>query len=197
MVKNIIFDLGNVLVEFNVDKMIHHFFSSRQEEIKTFFFADLWDKYDQGLYSKEEMIEMGIEQFPELKEEIICLMENWTQFVVPIHDNVEYLKTLKTLGYNVYILSNIPEDDTLYLKSLKVFDSIDGGVFSYQVKMIKPDKKIYEYLLSTYHLCAKECLFLDDRKENIETAKKLGFHIAHIENVDEVIKKVEDVIREV
>ncbi len=197
MVKNIVFDLGNVLVEFNVDKMIHHFFSSRQEEIKAFFFTDLWDKYDQGLYSKEEMIDMGIERFPELKEEIICLMENWTKFVVPIYNNVEYLKTLKKSGYHVYILSNIPEDDTLYLKRLNIFDSIDGGVFSYQVKMIKPDKKIYEYLLNTYHLCAKECLFLDDRKENIETARKLGFHVARIENVDEVIKKVEDVIREV
>lgn len=196
MVKNVVFDLGNVLVEFNVDKMIRHFFSSKQEEIKEFYFASLWNEYDQGLHSKEEMIETGIERFPEQKEEIIGLMENWTHFVVPVCKNVEYLKTLKELGYHVYILSNIPEDDTLYLKSLGVFDSIDGGIFSYQVKMIKPDKKIYECLLNTYHLCAEECLFLDDRKENIESAKTLGFHVSHVENVDDVIGKVEEVIHE-
>lgn len=197
MVKNIVFDLGNVLVEFNVDKMIHHFFSSNHEEVKDFYFTSLWNEYDQGLHSKEEMVEMGVKRFPKLKDEINTLMENWTQFVLPIKNNIEYLKALRKMGYHVYILSNIPEDDTLYLKSLGVFDSINGGIFSYQVKMIKPDKRIYECLLDTYHLYASDCLFLDDRKDNILAAKSLGFHVIHVDDVNQVIRKVEEVIHEV
>ena len=197
MVKNIVFDLGNVLVEFNVNKMISYFFSSRQEEVKEFYFTSLWNEYDQGLHTKKEMIELGSSRFPELKSEIINLMNQWTKFVLPIEENVKYLKTLKDLGYHVYILSNIPEDDTMYLKSLGVFDSIDGGIFSYQVKMIKPDKRIYKCLLDTYNLCSNECLFLDDRKENIDAAKALGFVAVQIESVDQVTRKVEEIIHEV
>ena len=197
MVKNIVFDLGNVLVEFNVDKMISYFFSSRQEEVKEFYFTSLWNEYDQGLHTKEEMIDLGPSRFPELKSEIINLMNQWTKFVLPIEENVKYLKTLKDLGYHVYILSNIPEDDTMYLKGLGVFDSIDGGIFSYQVKMIKPDKRIYKCLLDTYNLCSHECLFLDDRKENVDAAKALGFVAVQIESVDKVTRKVEGIIHEV
>ena len=63
MLKNIVFDLGNVLVKFDSNELIYHFFNARQEEVKSFYFDSLWDEYDQGLYSVEEMIEKGVKQF--------------------------------------------------------------------------------------------------------------------------------------
>ena len=143
MLKNIVFDLGNVLVKFDSNELIYSFFNKRQEEVKSFYFDSLWNEYDQGLYSVEEMIEKGVKQFPELELCIKKLMYHWTEFVIPLKDNVAYIKDLKQLGYNVYILSNIPEDDTKYLRSLGVFDNIDGGVFSYEYKKIKPDPEIF------------------------------------------------------
>lgn len=147
MLKNIVFDLGNVLVKFDSNELIYSFFNERQEEVKSFYFDSLWNEYDQGLYSVEEMIEKGVKQFPELELNIKELMYHWTEFVIPLKDNVAYIKELKTLGYNVYILSNIPEDDTKYLRSCGVFDNIDGGVFSYEYKKIKPDPEIFHILL--------------------------------------------------
>lgn len=159
MLKNIVFDLGNVLVKFDSNELIYSFFNERQEEVKSFFFDSLWNEYDQGLYSVEEMIEKGVKQFPELELSIKKLMYHWTEFVIPLKDNVAFIKDLKRLGYNVYILSNIPEDDTKYLRSCGVFDNIDGGVFSYEYKKIKPDPEIFHILLKKYNLKASECLF--------------------------------------
>lgn len=197
MLKNIVFDLGNVLVKFDSNELIYSFFNERQEEVKSFFFDSLWNEYDQGLYSVEEMIEKGVKQFPELELSIKKLMCHWTEFVIPLKDNVAFIKDLKRLGYNVYILSNIPEDDTKYLRSCGVFDNIDGGVFSYEYKKIKPDPEIFHILLKKYDLKASECLFLDDRKDNVVTASNLGFETIEVKDSSKVIDLIKEKISEV
>lgn len=197
MLKNIVFDLGNVLVKFDSNELIYSFFNERQEEVKSFYFDSLWNEYDQGLYSVEEMIEKGVKQFPELELSIKKLMYHWTEFVIPLKDNVAYIKDLKRLGYNVYILSNIPEDDTKYLRSLGVFDTIDGGVFSYEYKKIKPDPEIFHILLEKYNLKALECLFLDDRKDNVVAASNLGFETIEVKDSSKVIDLIKEKISEV
>lgn len=197
MLKNIVFDLGNVLVKFDSNELIYSFFNKRQEEVKSFYFDSLWNEYDQGLYSVEEMIEKGVKQFPELELSIKKLMYHWTEFVIPLKDNVAYIKDLKQLGYKVYILSNIPEDDTKYLRSCGVFDNIDGGVFSYEYKKIKPDPEIFNILLEKYNLKASECLFLDDRKDNVVTASNLGFETIEVKDSSKVIDLIKEKISEV
>lgn len=197
MLKNIVFDLGNVLVKFDSNELIYSFFNERQEEVKSFYFDSLWDEYDQGLYSVEEMIEKGVKQFPELELSIKKLMYHWTEFVIPLKDNVAYIKDLKQLGYNVYILSNIPEDDTKYLRSCGVFDNIDGGIFSYEYKKIKPYPEIFHILLKKYDLKASECLFLDDRKDNVFAAKQLGFETIEVKDSSKVIDLIKEKISEV
>lgn len=197
MLKNIVFDLGNVLVKFDSNELIYSFFNERQEEVKSFFFDSLWNEYDQGLYSVEEMIEKGVKQFPELELSIKKLMYHWTEFVIPLKDNVAFIKDLKRLGYNVYILSNIPEDDTKYLRSCGVFDNIDGGVFSYEYKKIKPDPEIFHILLKKYDLKASECLFLDDRKDNVVVASNLGFETIEVKDSSKVIDLIKEKISEV
>ena len=197
MLKNIVFDLGNVLVKFDSNELIYSFFNERQEEVKSFYFDSLWDEYDQGLYSVEEMIEKGVKQFPELELNIKELMYHWTEFVIPLKDNVAYIKDLKRFGYKVYILSNIPEDDTKYLRSCGVFDTIDGGVFSYEYKKIKPDPEIFHILLKKYDLKASECLFLDDLKDNVVAASNLGFETIEVKDSSKVIDLIKEKISEV
>lgn len=197
MLKNIVFDLGNVLVKFDSNELIYSFFNEKQEEVKSFYFDSLWDEYDQGLYSVEEMIEKGVKQFPELELSIKKLMYHWTEFVIPLKDNIAYIKDLRRFGYKVYILSNIPEDDTKYLRSLGVFDNIDGGVFSYEYKKIKPDPEIFHILLKKYNLKASECLFLDDRKDSVVAACNLGFETIEVKDSSKVIDLIKEKISEV
>lgn len=196
MVKNIVFDLGNVLVTFNAKDMMLQLFGEVNESLLSFYFNGLWNAYDQGLYTKEEMIDMGIQEYPEFQEEIILFMNRWVEFVCPIKKNVAYIKRLKELGYGVYILSNIPKQDHDYLNSIGFFKDIDGGIYSYQEKLIKPDHRIYQRLLDTYQLEASSCLFLDDREENILAAKEIGMLAYRISSPDVVGQYLKEIIDE-
>ena len=195
MIKNIVFDLGNVVVKFDSSDLITRFFDSNQFEVKSFYFDSLWNEYDQGLHTKEEMIDKGIRAFPMLKKEIQNMMDHWTEFVIPNWENIAYIKELKTLGYRVYILSNIPEDDTKYLMDKGVFKDTDGAIFSYQEKLIKPDLKIFERFLVRYSLDAKECLFLDDRIENCRAAQMLGFETIEVPKINQVIDLLKEKLK--
>ena len=78
-----------------------------------------------------------------------------------------------------------------------MFDNIDGGVFSYEVKKIKPDPEIFHILLKKYNLFASECLFLDDRKDNVVTASNLGFETIEVKDSSKVVDLLKEKISEV
>ena len=92
MLKNIVFDLGNVLVKFDSNELIYSFFNEGQEEVKSFYFDSLWDEYDQGLYSVEEMIEKGVKQFPELELNIKELMYQLDQRICNLEVKLQDLE---------------------------------------------------------------------------------------------------------
>lgn len=182
---NLIFDLGYVLVSFNSKKLLHDLFDPDiAERIFSLYFPDLWNIYDQGLITSQEMIEKGIEQCPDLKQEIYQWMEHWYEYVEILDKNIRIRSALKEREYGIYILSNIPWDTYKYLDKVGLFDGIDGGVFSCQEQRIKPDKKIYEILLDRYHLNPEDCLFIDDTKVNLLPAKELGMETIWLEQPD-------------
>lgn len=199
MVKNIVFDIGNVLVTFNADKMISTYFDeSLLDQVKSAFFTSWWDLYDQGLYSKQDLIDKGKTKFPDHATCVEQMMNHWIDHLQAIKDNVSLIEELRSLGYGVYLCSNIPLEAYGYLKETYSFmDLVDGGIYSYQHRLIKPDPKIFELLLDTYHLIADECLFIDDRKENTEAAKQLGFLVIHLEDPSELSHSIKEKLHEV
>lgn len=179
MVKNIVFDIGNVLATFKPKDFLMDIFKDAKlaDQFFEVFFTKLWHEYDQGLYTKEQMIQKGLQKMPDQKEKIKNMMDVWTSYVVGIQKNIDLIHIYQKKGYKVYILSNIPEDSYIYLKEHYNFiDQVDGGIYSYQHKLIKPDVKIFEVLLDQYDLKANECIFIDDKKENIRAAERLGFY---------------------
>lgn len=179
MVKNIVFDIGNVLATFKPKDFLMDIFKDAKlaDQFFEVFFTKLWHEYDQGLYTKEQMIQKGLQKMPDQKEKIKNMMDVWTSYVVGIQKNIDLIHIYQKKGYKVYILSNIPEDSYIYLKEHYNFiNQVDGGIYSYQHKLIKPDVKIFEVLLDQYDLKANECIFIDDKKENIRAAERLGFY---------------------
>ena len=99
---------------------------------------------------------------------------------------MEWIKDLKNRGYGLYIISNYAE--YMFKKTkhkLQFLSYLDGAIFSYQHKVIKPNKVIYEVLLNKYKLKAEECVFIDDRLENVEGAKALGFKGIQFKNYEQ------------
>ena len=179
MIKNIIFDLGNVLLNFKpleyLSKKIleKHCADQLYEEI---FKSSEWLMLDRGLIIESEAIDRICDRNKVKSQLIRDLMNDWYQMLTPIEGVVEVLIELKRKGYKTYFLSNFHllafEDVT---KRYDFFKSFDGGIVSYKEKLMKPEKDIYDKLMKTYEINSQESIFIDDTRENIEGAAKLGF----------------------
>jgi putative hydrolase of the HAD superfamily len=183
MIKNIVFDLGNVLISFNPKEYLDSFgFENDVIEavFKGIFKSKHWPKLDRGTVTEEEALEFFCSDSPEVAEHIRSVMKNWKDILLPIPETIEILQELKNKGYKIFALSNYHRAAFEKTSSENEFFKLfDGKVISYEVHSIKPEKEIYEYLLRTYNLKAEETLFIDDMAENIEGAKSVGIN-AHL-----------------
>ena len=178
MIKNVVFDIGNVLVTFEWERLAREigFTDKDLQVLAEKVIGDRWDEFDRGVMPEDEALKYVQEAIPGLEEKFATL---WHRIDEAIHVYPyvnEWMRELKSEGYKIYLLSNFPK--RLFEKEAnEKFDFIrytDGKVISSFVKMIKPDREIYEYLFNTYSLKPEECVFVDDRPKNVEAAKTLG-----------------------
>ncbi len=178
MIKNLVFDLGNVLISFRPSE----FFDKKNypEKMKLTILADIfaskeWLLLDNGEINTLQAIE-GIASKSSLKrEEIEHIFNLRTELIFPLDSNVRLLPGLKKRGFGLYFLSNFPMDLFEGVKNdYYFFKYFLGGVISAEAKFSKPDRQIYELLLSRYELNSEECLFIDDLEVNVNAAEELG-----------------------
>lgn len=176
--KNIIFDIGSVLIGYRWREMCldEGWEEEKADKIgRGFFLNPLWPSFDAGLVTTEELIENIAERYPELREDARWFINSGKKMIVERPKVWEQLRKLREQGFKLYLLSNYSEElFTVHTAGLPFMELAEGGVISYQIHEIKPNPPIYEYLLQKYKLKAQECLFFDDRPENTETARKLG-----------------------
>ena len=197
MIKNIIFDLGNVIINYNQKKIINNF-TEKEEEIKyiydEIFHAPEWTLMDLGDITNDEAIEI-INKRNEFKYEKLTqeFLHEWYKKQPINRDIVEIAKILKNNGYNLFVLSNMANQTSEYFKNDEFFSLCTGIVISAHEHVKKPDEKVYRLLLDRYNLNAEECLFIDDDDsgKNYETANKIGIKGRRImPNQAEDVKKL-------
>ena len=197
MIKNIIFDLGNVIINYNQKKIINNF-TEKEEEIKyiydEIFHAPEWTLMDLGDITNDEAIEI-INKRNEFKYEKLTqeFLHEWHKKQPINRDIVEIAKILKNNGYNLFVLSNMANQTYEYFKNDEFFSLCSGIVISAHEHVKKPDEKVYRLLLNRYNLNAEECLFIDDDDsgKNYETANKIGIKGRRImPNQAEDVKKL-------
>lgn len=180
MIKNIVFDIGNVLVDFGWKPFFEKFNLSDEtfnRIVKATVYSPLWSEIDRGVLSEDEVLEGFIKNDPEIEDTIRKLYENFDGLLKQYEYTKGMIIDLQQQGYKVYCLSNMSYKATRECaKDLNFLDILDGYVLSCDVKMIKPEKGIYEYFLKKYNLKAEECIFIDDLERNIEGAKACGMH---------------------
>lgn len=177
MYKNIIFDLGRVLIDF--DPLVHMQHQIPDESVDAvygaIFKSEEWLMLDRGTLTEKEAIHIFSTRHPEYREHIEQVFENWYDMLQPIEVNIQLMSKLKEAGYKLYYLSNFHD---LAFKEVNrrypFFGHFEGGVVSFEVKLLKPELAIYDRLLHKYGLKKEECLFIDDTKKNIEAAMKVG-----------------------
>jgi putative hydrolase of the HAD superfamily len=178
MIKNIVFDLGNVLISFRPSK----YFDKKQypENIKARILSDIfaskeWLMLDNGELTTSEVIESIASRSSLRKDEIAYIFNLRTELMYPLDQNVRLLPELKKQGFRLYFLSNFPADIFEEIRSgYYFFKYFDGGVISAEVKVSKPDNRIYYALLEKYSLAPEECLFIDDIEVNVKAGEAVG-----------------------
>lgn len=196
MIRNIIFDVGKVLVEWDCDKAFKKlgFDDAAHEAVAeaTVRSAD-WNEYDRSMLSDEEQLAVFIRKAPEYEKEIRLF---WDHLDMPIYqyDYVKgWINGLKAQGYRVYILSNYARRTyEMTQEALSFLSDVDGEMFSFQVHQIKPEPGIYQSLLERFGLKAGECVFLDDREENLKAAEKFGIHTIRFVSYEDAVEKLKN-----
>lgn len=196
MYKNIIFDLGGVMLDFDPKDFLLDRFCNAAIEDKVYrltFGSETWQKLDAGLCTRYEGSQAMLAAAKEenCAFEVQEVLENWTSILRVRRRMVELVRRLKNHGYCVYYLSNIPEDILPLLMSRGLEGVFDGGVASCDVHINKPDPRIYKILLDRYHLKAGECIFIDDNRANVQTAFQLGMNSIQMrESVDTLVRSL-------
>lgn len=180
MISTVIFDIGNVLVDFDWDGFIHRMFPGREELIteldEAVWGSGRWDRLDAG-DPPEEVFANIIAHDPKHEQELRKVFANVGDTLKKRPATPLWIADLKARGYRVLYLSNYSR----YVMGLNpdVLDFLplmDGGVFSCDVRLIKPDRRIYECLAGKYSLNPSECVFIDDIERNVKAGRDFGFH---------------------
>ncbi len=177
-IKNVIFDIGRVLVDFDWKAYLKEFGFSKEEEdaiAEAVFKNEIWNERDRGLYGEEEYVRRFVDQAPQYKKDIRRVVRESGKTVVPRDYADTWVRYLKKKGYRVFVLSNYSQYMLEQTKNkLSFLKYMDGAVFSFEVKQLKPEPEIYQIILETYGLNPRECVFIDDLEKNCRAAQKQG-----------------------
>jgi putative hydrolase of the HAD superfamily len=178
MIRNIVFDLGNVLLNFRPADYLES--KNYPEEIRTLMLKDIfgsieWLLIDDGKLSVPDAIDLISGNSSLSRAEIVSLFDKRTEMLSPIGGNIKLLPGLKEAGFKLYFLSNFPLDIFEEVKnSNSFFRYFEGGLISAAAGCSKPHREIYDMLIRKYDLKPSECLYVDDLAPNVGTAVSLG-----------------------
>ncbi len=180
MIKNIIVDMGNVLLEYNPKKILDAICTTQEcKDIiyKELFQGEEWILGDRGLIKNHERFDGASKRVPEkYHKELQACVDHWIDFMLPIPGAKDFCQWAKEQGYRLFVLSNACGLFHTYFPKQFPLEWFEGVVVSADVKMIKPSAEIYEYVLQKFHLQPEECLFIDDMEYNIRGAEAVGIH---------------------
>lgn len=200
MIKNLVFDFGNVLIEWNSAKILAAFVKEEdRKRVKAAIFdSGLWAQTDTGQLTLEAAIQAAQTLLDSSYSATVeAIFTHWYETVDVYHQLQEKIFEWAQLGYGIYILSTTSEifyavENADLLPMTKV---LTGKILSYEVGFAKPDKSIYQKLLTQYALHANQCVFIDDLQINLDAAKSLGFETILATSEQQNIIAIEELLK--
>ena len=197
MIRNIIFDMGGVLLDYNPPRFISHLSVSEEDAellLREVFNSVEWFRLDHGTIEQEDAAAAMKARLPSRLHGAVDQMLNWWELeVLPVEGMAELAAELKELGYGIYLLSNATIRQPEYFDRLPSARYFDGRFVSAFYKMLKPQYEIYETMLREFDLKAEECFFVDDSVANVEGAYRAGISgtvfYGDVERLREVLRR--------
>ena len=190
---DIILDMGNVLLEWNKDKILQGVSGSKKEYLmldKAIFQSGLWERLDFGTMTREELVlkvvSMIGKTYQQKVEEVIW---NWPNYIEIFTEVFPILSEAKKKGHHIFVLSNTSKVfyDLLEEQLSPIKELLDGFILSCDIKAIKPDLAMFKEILDKYQLDPTNCVFLDDIEDNTIAAVKLGIKSYQIKKRSDVV----------
>lgn len=180
MIRNMVFDIGNVLMDFRWKEYMRSLFSENEALIQTInqgiWHNGCWAAMDKGEMDGAATLRSAVAFAPQYEKEIKLTLDRVAHAFHKFGYAVPWVQELKGMGLNVYYLSNYSAFSIAANPDVLDFiPYMDGGVFSFEVKAVKPDPEIYRCLCDKYDLKPEECLFTDDVPANVKGAQACGF----------------------
>ena len=176
MIKNIVFDLGNVLVRFDTESFLNGYSDTEKELFyKEIYRSDNWLRFDNGDLTEDELTDTVCSHIPECYRDDAKKLIRWYDLTSQIDGMERIVTLLKECGYKIYLLSNTSEAFYRYCKRFPVLKHFDGLFISADHHMLKPDARIFNKFCETFSLTPSECVFIDDTEANVNGAKNVGF----------------------
>lgn len=199
MIRNLIFDIGNVLAKFGwVDYLKRFHFEPEKEAViaKALFAGPYWNELDRNVIPMEELREKFVSLAPQYREDILTVLESSDQCITQYPYTIPWLKELKSQGFRLYFLSNYPEFfEARNTEALNFRPLMDGGLFSYEVKLTKPDPAIFHALMQRHpEIIPEESVFFDDSAANAAAASALHFHGIQFFNQEQAIDELKKLL---
>jgi len=193
MIRNIVFDMGQVLLRFDRDYFISRLGIGGEDKelLKREVFLSLeWARMDRGSMTDAEAAESICKRLPEhLHDAARKLVQMWDRPILPVPGMYELVEELKSNGYGIYLLSNASYRQHDYWPRVEASRFFDGKLISADEKVVKPQPEIYRLLLERFGLQAEECFFVDDVPANIEGAFYCGIPGAVFHGSAELLRR--------
>ena len=175
---NIVFDLGGVVFRWQPDTIIASVFddeSTRDLVKKEIFEHRDWVELDRGTIALDSAIQRGAARTGLSVRDVERLLRAVPVFLTPIEQTIELIRRLAVTANRLFVLSNMHLASIAHLEEQHdIWDVFHGVVISSRIKTVKPEIRIYEYLLDRYRLEPAETIFIDDTPENLDAAASLG-----------------------
>ena len=177
---NVVFDVGQVLLRFDPAYFFPLILTPQEQQrltVPMVVDTPLWVRLDEGTVSEEDVARhaASLAGDESLIPAVLRVIEHFPEYM-EVLPPAGLIPQLHQMGKKVYVLSNYGLNTFAYTEKLfhDLFSQMDGMVISSREKLLKPDPRIYQTLLDRYHLTPSECVFIDDRAENIQGAQKMG-----------------------
>ena len=200
MIKNIIFDFGNVIAPWDPQRMYDKYFGDKRKSawfVENICPIEWHSSVDKGV-PVAEVVDERQKEFPQWRKEIALYFERWEEMFGPETPGIyDFMASLKQRGFKVYGLTNW--SDELFPRTEKMYPAftlLDGYVISGAEKILKPDLEIYRRLLGRFDIKGEESVFIDDNPDNVEGARKAGIIAVRFFSVEQAAEEVERIIRE-
>ena len=198
MIRNIVFDMGNVLLRFDPKVFMERVGVEDPEDQKLIqkeLFRSLeWVQMDRGTKTEAEVLEIVEKRLPEhLHAPLEELLLRWERPILAVPGMSEFVRDCRRAGYGIYLLSNASKRLHSYWKSIPGHEYFDGEFVSADYQLVKPQRAIYRKFCQVFGLNPKECLFIDDVPLNIEGAVHAGWQGIVFHDVEDLRKKAYEI----